>query len=483
MSPRSLGSSFRDPSGFVFEHEGVLYRQVNPSGAQAYRQLMESGLHAECVEAGLLIPHEEVDSPEPQSSPRAHCVLRPKRLPFVSYPYEWCFGQLRDAALLTLELQRRALGFGLQLKDASAYNVQFTGGRPVFIDTLSFEARVPGQPWPAYRQFCQHFLAPLALMGHGHVELQRLLLSYLDGIPLALASRLLPWRTRFSPGLLLHLHLHARAQRVHADEPDAVVRARARGISAEGMLGLLDSLETAVRRLRWEPPVTAWRDYYAAGNPYSSAAANSKADYIAALLERVRPHSVWDLGANTGRFSRLASERGIPTVAFDLDSATVEQNYRDVRARGDTQLLPLVMDLANPSPALGWHAEERLSLRERGPCDLALALALTHHLAIGNGVPLERVARMLHGVARSLAVEFIPREDPQVQRLLATRAGEFPGYTREGFEAAFERRFRVEERQPIADSGRVLYFMTALGVGREFGSAAERLREKPSEER
>ena len=127
-------------------------------------------------------------------------VLRPRELPLISYPYEWCFSQLREAALLTLELQRRALAAGMRLKDASAYNIQFDAGRPILIDTLSFEVGDPTQPWPAYRQFCEHFLAPLALMAYRDPRCGLMLRDFIDGIPVDLAARLMPGRTRLRPG-------------------------------------------------------------------------------------------------------------------------------------------------------------------------------------------------------------------------------------------------------------------------------------------
>ncbi|HYO67091.1 MAG TPA: hypothetical protein VEU33_13530, partial [Archangium sp.] len=215
--PLLEAASFRDPSGFVFRREGIVYRQVNDSYREDFALLQGSGLHAELVQAGQLIPHEEVDLGL-AAAPGAHKVLRPRQLPFVSYPYEWSFSQLQDAALLTLDVQEKALARGLSLKDASAYNVQLVDGRPMLIDTLSFEKYEEGRPWVAYRQFCQHFLAPLALMSHTDVRLGQLLRLYIDGIPLDLASRLLPGRTRFSFALGMHVHAHARSQQKYADK-------------------------------------------------------------------------------------------------------------------------------------------------------------------------------------------------------------------------------------------------------------------------
>ena len=207
-----LRSSFRDPGGFLFRREGSLYRQVNRACAEDFQLLESSGLAASLREAGLLIPHVEADV-EPPRPDIAFRVIRPEPVPFISYPYEWSFSQLKDAALTTLRIQKIALRHGMILKDASAYNIQFHRGRPVLIDTLSFTRYEEGQPWVAYRQFCQHFLAPLALMAYRDVRLSALLRTEIDGVPLDLAAGLLPWRTRLKPGLLMHLHVHAASQK------------------------------------------------------------------------------------------------------------------------------------------------------------------------------------------------------------------------------------------------------------------------------
>lgn len=448
MTPYRLSASFRDPSGFVFRRDGTLYRQVNEPYAADLAVLMDGGLHDELVADGLLIASERV-SLDLAPEPGAVAVFRPEPVPLVSYPYEWCFGQLKDAALLTLEIARRALARGLVLKDASAYNVQFLRGRPVFIDSLSFEAYREGEPWVAYRQFCGHFLAPLALMAHVDVRLGLLLREHIDGVPLDLAARLLPGSTRLRPGLLMHLHIHGKATRQAATE--SVRQAR---ISKTALLALLDSLRGAVEGLRWEPTGTQWADYYEATN-YSEAAMADKKRLVGEYLRGVGG-TCWDLGANTGEFSRLAAAQGFETIAWDMDPAAVERAYRS-RAPG---VLPLLQDFTNPSPGLGWAGVERDSLAARGPADVVLALALVHHLAIGANVPLPKVADYFAQLGQRAIVEFVPKEDSQVRRLLASRRDVFPTYDRAGFEAAFSPWFEIEASAPVADTARTLYRLT-----------------------
>jgi ribosomal protein L11 methylase PrmA len=454
-----VAASFRDPNGFMFTRGGALYRQVNVSYREHYEQLLASGLYENLASAGLLIPHEEVDL-EPEAPELAFKILRPERVPFISYPYEWSFSQLKDAALTTLRIQKRALARGLTLKDASAYNLQFREGRPVLIDTLSFEVYREGEPWVAYRQFCQHFLAPLALMAYCDVRLGQLLRVYIDGIPLDLASRLLPFRTRLNFSLLTHLHLHAAAQQRYSGKTIAKADA-SRQMNKVAFQGLIDSLQSAVRKLAWKPSGTEWGAYYSDTN-YTDQAQEHKQQVVADFLRRTQPESVWDLGANTGLFSRLASDQGLSTLAFDIDPAAVELNYLSSKEKKEKEILPLLLDLTNPSPAIGWQNRERQSLVERGPAGAVLALAVIHHLAISNNVPLGQVAAFLHSLTRRLIVEFVPKSDSQVQRLLATRLDIFPEYTKEGFERAFRPYFQIEDTIPVRDSERCLYLMIAM---------------------
>lgn len=456
-SVSALDSSFRDPAGFLFRRDGILYRQISPMGVSDYAWLMTSGLYAELVAHDWLVAHVEVE-PVSTEAMTAGAVLQPELIDFISYPYEWAFSQLQDAALLTLDVQLLALEYGMSLKDASAYNVQFRHAKPLLIDTLSFEEYHEGRPWPAYRQFCQHFLAPLALMAHTDIRLGQLLRIHIDGIPLDLASRLLPRRTRWQPGLLMHIHLHARTQRAYA-ATDQVRPSREVKVSRLGLTGLLQGLRNLVAKQRWQPTGTEWGEYYRATN-YSDDAFAQKKRLVGECLDAVEPKSVWDLGANTGVFSRLASARGCATIAFDIDPAAVECNYRQARSEADISpqpLLPLLQDLTNPSPALGWNLAERDSLAARGPVDCVMALALIHHLAISNNIPLPRIAGFLARLGRHLIIEFVPKSDSQVQRLLRSRPDIFDDYDRAGFEAAFRPFFETLRVENVHGSERTLY--------------------------
>ncbi|WP_291322893.1 hypothetical protein [Desulfonatronospira sp.] len=448
----------------MFEQDGVLYRQINEQGRSDYEQMMQSGLYARLTRNGFLVQHEEVAKEKlGLDTDQTYRILQPARINFISYPYEWSFSQLKDAALLTLDIQLTALEHGMTLKDASAYNIQFEHGLPIMIDTLSFESYQEGQAWVAYRQFCQHFLAPLALMAKKDVRLGRLLTNYIDGIPLDLACILLPCSTRFSPGLALHLHIHARTQRAYSETlPDkSRGKSRARAVSRTGLAGIVQGLRRTVNKLNCRFRASEWGDYYDSTN-YSRAAFETKRSLVRQYLETVKPSRVCDLGANTGEFSRVASEMGSYTVSFDIDPVAVDMNYRQVRTKKEHNLLPLLQDLTNPAPGLGWESRERCSLIQRGPVDCVMALALVHHLAISNNVPLDKLASFFDKLCTYLIIEFVPKQDSQVQRLLASRDDIFDAYDQAHFEAAFSRFFSIRRSEVIRDSYRVLYLMKKI---------------------
>ena len=451
-------SSFRDPSGFMFQEGGQWFRQVNERYRPDFEALVGSGLYDELVAAGRLIPHAEV-------APRegAWKVLKPHQIDTISYPYEWCFSQLKDAALATLAIQVAAIERGMSLKDASAYNIQFLDGRAVHIDTLSFERLEEGRPWVAYGQFCQHFLAPLALMARTDIRLSQLSRVHIDGVPLDLAAALLPWSTRFSFGLGLHVHAHASSKTRHAGNSAALSAPAAKSavFSKTAFLGTLDSLRSTVESLDWRPAGTEWADYYERNNNYGEEGLREKEQAVGAMLDHLAPKTVWDLGANTGRMSRLAASRGAKVVAWDIDPACVEANWRAVVRGKETNVLPLLQDLTNPSGGIGWGGSERMSIAERGPVDVVMALGLIHHLAISNNVPMDRVAAFLAGLGRVIILEFVPKEDSQVRKLLSTREDIFPTYDRPGFEAACARHFTVEEAVEIPGTCRTLYRLRA----------------------
>src|SRR3989339_260359 len=342
-------ASYRDPDGFIFYRNGRLYRQINKSYQPHFERLMETRLYHRLTDEGLLVRHQEVDVPA--ADPRiAWKVIAPEPLSFISYPYGWSFSALKKAALLTLDVQKKALDAGLWLKDASAYNIQFQGIRPVFIDTLSFTLYPEGEPWPAYRQFCEHFLAPLSLMVKRDLRLSSLLVLYGDGIPLDLAAKLLPYRSLFSFRLLLHLFLHARLQQ-HGGLSE---RPRKNTLPRSRLMHVLESLRSVVNGLNLRMTESGWQAYYKR-NYYSDAAFAHKQETVESFLRECGPGRVIDVGANTGLFSRLAARLGNSVVAIDADPYCSEANFRLCEKENISGVLPLTIDILNPMPATGFE--------------------------------------------------------------------------------------------------------------------------------
>jgi len=453
-----LSSSFRDPSGFLFEQEGKIFRQINDYCKEDYDMLMDSGLYTSLSTKAWLIPHQEIET---EKIDGCYKVIQPVQLKYISYPYEWSFSQLKDAALLTLNIQIEALKHGMSLKDATAYNVQFHEGRPIFIDTLSFEKYKEGSAWVAYRQFCQHFLAPLALISYLDYRVLRLSQAFIDGVPLDLASQLLPIRTWFNYSVLAHIHLHAKTQQKYEDLGRNQASVPEVKVSRLRLDGLLASLMKATKSLSWKYQATEWGSYYEDTN-YVDDSMNHKeqlvTEYLSSSKKSESPTAA-DFGANTGRFSRLAITQGFFVLAHDIDEVAVDKNYREAKLNSETSILPLVQDLTSPSPSIGWANKERMSFTNRHHVDVGLALAIIHHLHISNNLPLYMIAEFFYGVCHSLIIEFVPKSDSQVKRLLSTREDSFSDYNEHGFEKAFSEFFNIVKREKIQGSERTLYLL------------------------
>ncbi len=451
-------ASFRDPSGFVFESDGILLRAVHPDAIADVETLFSSGLHDALVADGLLVAHRR---PEIDSSllPEGWMVLEPERLPVISYACEWTDSQLLAAARLTLEVQRRALKHGMSLKDASSFNVQFLGAMPVFIDMLSFVRIEPVRAWPAYRQFCEHFLAPLALRRFQPGAFSST--PTLDGIPLPVASRLLPAKTWLVLPLALHVHLHAATTRAaEGKERSGQARVDA-ATTTEFRARLTASLAAALKRVAPQPIASPWTAYRA-NNVYSTTSASTKLAFVKRVAAQTAARRALDLGANDGHYALALVAMGVACTAVEVDSACSERLYAmSSAAPYATALNVLRLDLTNPTPAHGWAHRERAAFAERLRCDLTLALALVHHLSITHQVPFERIASFLAELAPNAIVEYVPVQDVMSQQLLSARDGVTEAYletlSRPSFEAAFARWFDCRDRSESLEGGRTLY--------------------------
>ena len=454
MSTNKAPSSYKDPSGFVFFQNDKILRQVNKTYKSDYDLLIKSGLYQKLVELELLVPHKELNL---KGTAEAYKILEPQVIPFISYPYEWCFSQLKDAALLTLKIQKTALDYGMSLKDATSFNIQFLGGKLVFIYTLSFEKYKPNVPWVAYRQFCEQFLSPLALFALKDVRLNTIMEAHAGSIPLNLAAKLLPASAKVKPSLLIHILLHARSQKKYSEA--TLIKKPKKNFSKRAFIGLIDSLEGAVKSLKLKTDKTVWTNYYDPNDhgSYQDESLAKKKEIVAKFIDVAQPKTLWDVGANTGVYSQIAADKNIFTVSFDNDHTVIEQNYLRMKKQKEKNILPLWVDVVNPTPAIGWENMEREAFLTRPHPDMALALAVIHHLAISNNLPLGHLAEFFSKICRTLIIEFIPKEDYRVKLLLQSREDIFDSYNQKSFEKEFAMYFSIVKKTQLPNSKRTLY--------------------------
>jgi len=443
-------ASFKDPAGFIFEANGKIYRQVNKVYGQQYQHLMESGLYNQLISGNQLIPHSTINE-NLTGEEEWLLTLIPEQLSFISYPYEWCFDQLKDAALLTLSVLRTSLDKGMILKDATPFNIQFVNGKPLLIDTLSFDRYDETMPWVAYRQFCESFLFPLYLEHYLKIDCIKWLSNYIHGIPVDVTAKLLPWRSKWNLGVRLHVMLqnNVRIRKTTQKVQPA--------FSKQKLLNLITHLESIIRNLSsGYPSISTWSNYYdetILGKEYL----DRKEIILKKFLGTISYTSVLDLGANDGYFSRLLAKDNKSVLAVDSDSRCINNLYQLIKREPLTGIIPLIIDLSNPSPAIGFNNTERSNFGQRAKADLALALALIHHLVIGKNIPLPELAGYFAKMAPQLIIEFVPKEDEKVKQLLSERADIFSSYDAASFETNFSRYYTILAKELIPGTTRTLY--------------------------
>jgi SAM-dependent methyltransferase len=455
--PRPEPGSFRDRQSRVFYDEGgEVLRFLSEEGLDDWQALAASTLYSRFSDAGLLVSTQLVDKDESVRNGWSG-VLRHERVPFISYPYEWTFSMLKDAALLQLDLVLAGLDEGLILKDASPYNVQWRGARPVFIDIGSFERLRSAEPWAGYRQFCMLYLYPLLLEAYRGIPFQPLLRGSLEGVEPSVSRRHFSLRDFARRGVLTHVVLHERLERRYGNRGGEVRRElEAAGFGTELIKANVGRLRKLVARLEPSRTESTWSGYGSC-NTYSDEESQRKAEVVRATARALQPKLVWDIGCNDGRYSRVAAEHAQYIVAIDADRTTVDRVYRSLAADGEHSILPLVVDVADPSPALGWRNLERKTLVDRGTPDLTLCLAIVHHLAITRNIPLRSFLEWLRSLDSVILIEFPHEDDPMVRVLLdAKRPGTHDDYSRANFERALSDLFIVESSVALSGT-RTMY--------------------------
>ena len=408
------GGSFRDPKGYVLHHNKNVYRVINTSYQEEYDYCIKSGLYKKLIDEGLLLSFEESLDLEINSKD-VYKIVKQERINFISYPYEWSFDMIKDAAITTLKIQEISMEHGMSLKDASSYNIQFHKGKPIFIDITSFEM-FEEKPWIAYRQFCEHFLGTLALMAKKDVRLSNMLVNYIDGIPLDIVSNIIPKTTFTNFGLTAHLHAHAKAQKKYEDK-----KINKKKLGKLQLRGIIDSLRSTIKNLKLEQK-TEWADYYDDTN-YTTEAEKNKLEIVKKFI--------------------------------DKDPIAVNNNYKNQ----NNNVIPIIGDLSNPSPSIGWNNLERPSLLKRIGKNTCMALALIHHLRITFGIPLSKQFELFSEISEYLIIEFIDKNDSQIIKLLQNREDVFDDFTEDSFIKIASENFEILENSSIKDSKRKIYLM------------------------
>jgi len=453
--------SFRDRTARVFYHQGRIFRGLTDPAFKEWKALSATGFFRRFTDSGGIVPtHQRDPSSVPLSADDHHwtAVLEHETIPFVSYPYEWSFEMLKDAALLQLDLVLAALDEGMGLKDASAYNVQWKGAAPVFVDVASFYSRPAGEPWVGYRQFCQMFLYPLLLQAYRGVPFQPWLRGSLDGMDAEVCLSMLSARDYLRGGVLAHVVLQAKAQRAYAGtKRDVRSDLRQAGFDSRLIKANAARLRSLVAGLTWKPQRSTWSDYIHCGH-YEPADSAQKQAFVRAAAGEREWTLAWDLGCNVGVFSRIVAGHAKYVVAMDADHVAIDRLYQALKAEGHRTILPLVVNLTDPSPDLGWRNMERKRLSGRGRPELVLCLALIHHVVIGGNIPMAEFLDWLRSLEADVVIEFVTREDPMVMTLLRNKEDQYADYGQEVFDRELAARFRIASRQPLGSGTRIMYF-------------------------
>ncbi len=448
-------ASFRDPSGYMFYDGKTLRRVINPIYFPQYNKLTESGFFKTLISNGLLISHEET------SVSSEEIIITPEKIPFITNPYEWSFEQYKHAALHTLKIQKYALSKGFILKDASSYNVTFYKGKPVFIDTLSFDFYEEGTPWRAYKQFITHFLGPLVLAKYHGTEIFKMMQTHIDGIPVKLISSLLPTRSKLSSVLYPNIHLLAKMESKHSEDYKAETKITK--LSKKAQENILESLYDYIKNLSLKES-SEWGDYYSKTN-YDEAAFEAKKTLIKSWIKPLAPQKLIDVGGNDGTFARTVIDSVPDIIVTDIDSNAVDFNYQQLQKNKETNMLPFVCDVLQPAPGIGFNNTERNSLIKRLAAyapDVTMALALIHHITLSGNVPFEKSAEFFASFSKYLIIEFPTRADSWVTSLLVRKRefiNHFDFYNEEAFEKGYLNYFTLEKKETVEGTNRLLYLL------------------------
>ncbi|MDC1518963.1 hypothetical protein N8389_06900 [Flavobacteriaceae bacterium] len=453
--------SFRDPSGYIFYENNKVYRVINKSYKKHYDHLIKSGLYERLTSENLLIKHIEVE--KKNNNKEYYKTLDVVKIPYISYPYEWSFSQFKDSLLLTLKIQLICIEYNMTLKDSTPFNVQFIGNQAIFIDTLSFEIiENKNYVWKPYKQFCEMFLGPLCLMSYVDPNLNKLLTNQINGIPLNLINKLLPLKSKFNASVFIHIVLHGLLKEKKHNK--GKIKNQKALISKSKHLNIIRQIEGFVMDMKLPSFGSEWGGYNEETISEKKGYVIDKVDTVRSFLEEKKYSLTWDIGSNDGFFSRIISEKYSDNViSFDIDWRCVDSNYSKCKSYNIKNVFPLILDLSNPTPSIGWMNKERSSVYQRfGTPDLITCFAIIHHI-INVGIPLENFIEFLEKTKKDILIEYVPISDPKCQIIFESRGEDFKYPTEKEFVKTLEKKFKILNSKTLLETKRVLFLIKKIG--------------------
>ncbi len=455
--------SFRDPTGRVFYSDNKIYREIFPSGLEKYNFIKNTNILQELVEKQYLVNSFESKDDEHLKSKKDSIIVRHKKIDYISYPYEWSFSQLQDAAIFHLDLQLFLLEKNAKLVDASAYNVQFLNNKPIFIDLLSIDKYKEGEFWAAHKQFCENFLNPLILASKKSINFNNLFRGNLNGISTGELCSMLNFFDYLNPVIFINVYMLNIIENRSKRDPIKTINSikNKKGLSKSSFKFLLLRLKKFIKKLKINNQVTVWENY-SETNTYSDEEEVKKIEIVENFFQANNFRILADLGCNDGKYSKIASKNKIEKIiAFDFDLKVIDKAYLYCK-KNNLNILPLYLDFSNPSSNLGWLEKERKSFKTRANFDCILALALIHHLAIAKNIPLTDAIDFLISLAPKGLIEFVPKEDPTVKLMMSLKGDIFPDYTEENFKRILEKKVKIEKIITVSKTNRKIYEYTRL---------------------
>jgi len=451
-------NSLYDPSGFVYQNQGRVFRVILRQAEKDWQHFVKSGLFLKLQEKKYLQPSEILPLQNCDYK-EAVAFIEHKKIPCISYPYEWSFSMLRDAALFHLDVLYQCIQEGFITKDGSSYNIQFLGVNPIFIDLLSFIPYKGSSPWLGFTQFCQLFLFPLFISSYKRIPFQPWLKNELEGIDVFTTRRFFSLADILKPGLFSNVFLGAQFQKRFSQQKESLFDqiSSARVINERTIGSLILRLQKTIKSLPLPKLPSLW-EKYEEDNIYNIKDRKAKHQFVSEVVGIVRPTLILDLGTNRGEYVIPQSSRSNYIVAVDNDYQAIDSLYQRLKNKGIKNILPLVEDIVNPSPPGGWNLRQHQSFFSRLKPDIVLALALIHHIVVRNNIPLKNFVEWIVKLSPNLVIEFITKKDPMLRVLLKEKEDVYFDYNVEAFEKYLSQRGKIIKKHKLSSNSRILYF-------------------------